>query len=134
MPDTGNVGVVSSIAAIIGAMVGGAISLIGWGKKIERVESGLARSHERIDKTEKKAEELEHALKSMMASFTRADGEPRFISKPACIELQAKCHELLAEKLSGGEKRFGDLEAEIRDIKSAQERNFKDILDAIKNK
>jgi len=131
MPDTGNVGIISSIAAIIGAMVGGAISLIGWGKKIERVESGLARSHERIDKSEKKVEDLEHALKSMMSVFTREDGEPRFITKPACSEMQTNCHQLLAEKLLGGEKRFSALEAEVKEIKTAQDDNLRTIIKAI---
>jgi len=132
MPETNGPGVIASIAGIIGFAIGGALSLIGLGRKIERVEAGLARSHERIEKQDKKMTELDQAIKDVLKVFTRADGEPRFITKPACISLQEHCHELLKEKLDAGTARFGNLEREVQEIKEAQENNLELILSEIR--
>jgi len=132
MPETNSAGVIGSITGIVGFLVGGALSLIGLGKKIERVESGLARSHARHDEQEKKFESFEQAIRTLTAVFTREDGEPRFVTSIVCGKEQVKCHEALFEKFASGAARFGNIEADIKEIKDSQTDNLQIILEEIR--
>ena len=135
MPEANGMGVVASITGIVGFLVGGALSLIGLGKKIERVESGLARSHERHDLQDRKIASFDEAIKNLMAVFTRDDGEPRFTSAVVCERERVSCHESMVERFSSGAERMGNIEREIKEIRKDQADNLGIIIDEIrKNK
>ena len=68
----------------------------------------------------------------MTAAFTRADGEPRFVSAVVCEKEQKACHEALIEKFSAGSARFGNIEREIQELKAAQADNLQIIISEIR--
>jgi len=128
MPDS-----VSSWFTIVWAALGGIFGVIlgvfGIGKlvgeKVTRIESGLARGHERIDEQSKKLDSHDQAIKSVIAMFSREDGEPRFISAVVCGEHWRSCHETL-------EGKFTRLERDVLAIKTSQDSNLQTLLAEIR--
>ena len=112
----------------VGAICGAVLGVLGIGKKIERYESGLARSHERLDGHDKKFESHEQALKTVVAIFTRDDGEPRFVTGIVCGEHARSCHESLEAEFKRGVDNFARIERDILAIKTSQDSNLQTIL------
>lgn len=132
-PESNGATLFGAIIAGLSFIAGAIAAILGTGKKIERFEAGLKRSHERHDETQKKYESLEQAIKTLTAIFTREDGEPRFTTALVCAREQAECHAALAEKFAAGQERFGNLERKVEEIKDAQAQNFQDIITEIRN-
>ena len=134
MPDSNSAGVIGSLIGGVSFLGGVAVSLIGKGKRDQRIDSTL-------DAQGKKLTELEEALKTLAASLVR-DGRPTYITGIACKEEQGHCRDVWTEKLLAGNARFGVIEADIKEIKSSQDvmktsqdANLRIILDEIrKNK
>jgi len=116
---------VSAISAIIGLIVGGALALIGAGRKAERIESGLARSHARLDEHEELFKTHDTALKNMLASFFTSDGEPRYITSIVCSDKESQCQLRIREDLSR-------LERDLTAVKTSQDSNLQTILAEIR--
>jgi len=152
-----------ALAAVIGVLLGWAISLISFGRKIEQRDTKIASSHEKIDKQnekiaalEKKLDdlntakaaisrldsdigshasdiaELRAAIKDVLSLFKLADGEPRFITRPACLGMQQNCHELSTERDIASKVRFGNLERSIQELKDSQESNLALLVNEIR--
>jgi len=134
MPESNSAGLIGSIIGGLSFIAGLALSLVGFGRKVERVEASLARSHERHAEHDRRLDSFETAMKSMMAIFTTADGEPRFMTGIACGREQASCHKELLEKFASGSARFGTIEADVKEIKDSQADNLQVILDEIRKK
>jgi len=136
MPQTTSVGVIASIVAIIsgivGLIVGGGLALIGAGRKMERMESGLARSHARLDEHEKTFATHDQALKNMLSVFTSQDGEPRYVTSIICGKNSSACKSGIEEKIGYVDEKISRVESEVALIKTAQDNNLKTILDEIR--
>ena len=127
MPDSNSAGVIGSLIGGVSFLGGVAVSLIGKGKRDQRIDST-------IESHEKKLISLEEAMKNLAASLV-VDGNPRFVTVLACKGEQGHCRDVWAEKLLAGNARFGVIEADIKEIKESQNNNFRDIIDEIrKNK
>jgi len=152
-----------ALAAVIGVIIGWAVSLIGLGRKMEKERLKIDSSHEKIDKQnekiaalEKKLEdintakaaisridsdigahasdiaELRAVVKDILNLFKLADGEPRFITRPACLGMQQNCHELSTERDIASKVRFGNLERSIAELRDAQESNLALLINEIR--
>ena len=132
MPESNGTEIIGVIIGAISFVCGAALSLIGLGRKVERIDHSLVRCHERHDDHEKKFESFEQAIRTLTSVFTREDGEPRFITTIACGKEQVKCHESMTEKFALGAERFGRLESEVKEIKDAQHQNFQEIIAEIR--
>jgi len=76
--------------------------------------------------------ELRAAIKDVLNLFKLADGEPRFITRPACLGMQQNCHELSTERDIASKVRFGNLEKSIADLRDAQESNLALLINEIR--
>jgi len=132
-PESNGATLVGVFIGLCSFIAGGVATILGVGKKIQRFESSLTRSHERHDETQKKYESLEQAIRTLTAAFIREDGEPRFTTSIVCAREQAECHAALAEKFAAGQERFGNLERKVEEIKDAQAQNFQDIITEIRS-
>jgi len=100
------------------------MALVGKGARDQQMDS-------KLEEHDKKLTSVEEAIRNLAASFV-VDGVPRFITRPACGESQAACRAVLIEKFSAGAARFGNIEADIKEIKDSQSDNLKIILEAIR--
>jgi len=120
-------GIVSAISAIIGLVIGGALALIGKGKRDERIEAGLARSHERLNEHEKIFATHDQALKNILSSFFNTDGEPRYITSIVCGEKEESCQKQIHEKISYMADNITRLERDVLAVSTSQADNLQTI-------
>jgi len=138
-------------AAVVGVLIGGlsflggvATSLIGKGKRDQKIDTaivqlkGLEGTTVKLEQHDKKLDSLEEAMKTLAASFI-VDGNPRYITVSACKGEQGHCRDVVTEKLLAGNARFGvvegrieRIEIDIRDIKESQETNVQTIIGEIR--
>jgi len=123
---------VSAISTSIGLIVGGALALVGKGKKEERIEASLARSHERLSEHEKIFATHDQALKNILASFFDDKGEPRYITSIVCGEKENICQRQIHEKIGNLSSDIGRIENDLLAVKTAQDNNLKTILTEIR--
>jgi len=128
MPESNGIGTVAAGigagATILGFISGAAMALVGKGRRDQAIDLKLAEH-------DKKLTSVEDAIRNLAASFV-VDGNPRFITAPACGQSQAACRAVLIEKFSAGAARFGVIESDIKEIKESQADNLKTIIDEIR--
>lgn len=118
-PESNGATVAGVIIGALSFLAGAFSAIFGSGRKIENFKHSLLRSHQRHDEHDKKFSEL-------LAMFKREDnGEPRFVTSILCEGERGNCHTLSAE-------RFKKLEEDVREVKTAQSDNFKEIIREIR--
>ncbi len=118
-PESNSATIVGVIVGAVSFIAGAIAAVFGSGQKIAKFEHSLTRSHERHEEHEKK-------LSAILTMFTREDGEPRFVTSILCGMERASCHSFSAE-------RFEKLEGDIKEMKTAQSENFKELIKEIRS-
>ena len=146
MPESNSAGFVGVIIGGVSFLGGVATSLIGKGKRDQKIDSaveqlkGLEGAPAKIEEYGKKLLSLEEAMKNLASSFI-VDGNPRYITVNACKSEQGHCRDVWDERLLAGYVRFGNIEAdiksiesEIKEIKESQAANADKIIEEIRKK
>ncbi len=144
MPESSGSEFLGVLIAGLSFLGGSALSLIGKGKRDQKIDSAVEQlktlegTTAELERHSKKLESLEEALKTLASSFV-VDGNPRYITVTACKGEQGHCRDVVTEKLLAGNARFGvvedrieRIEIDIKAIKDSQETNAKDIIAEIR--